>query len=148
MENLSSAPPAATGPPSPTILDAKLAQLTETRLPHIDHASLELHRALHHFRPITENYSSELYHESFNWDNLELPEEVKGEWYCVAFRSRRKANSDDHCKSTPLLASFTYIIHICNFLHSFYLYGLMTPVFHPASLNPAPLKPTVNSLHP
>lgn len=92
-------------PPSPTTLNTKLAQLTETRLPNIDQVSLELHRALHHFRPITEDYSSEPYHESFNWDDLELPENMEGEWYCVAFRSRRKANSDDHCKCITISVS-------------------------------------------
>ncbi|KAF8287382.1 hypothetical protein DL93DRAFT_2146838 [Clavulina sp. PMI_390] len=80
---------------SPNALETKLAQLTEARLPSINAASLALHQALHHFQPITDNYSAEPYHESFNWDDLELPEDVEGEWYIVAFRSRRKAGSED-----------------------------------------------------
>ena len=99
----------ATSPPSPRTLNAKLAQLaqlTEARLPHIDPASVALHRALHRFRPITEAYSSQPYHESFNWDDLELPEDVQGEWYCVAFRSRRKLHSDSQCACV-----FTYVTY-------------------------------------
>ena len=48
---------------------------TETRLPDIDPASLSLHRALHHFRPIDEQYAARPYSEAFNWDQLQLPEE-------------------------------------------------------------------------
>ena len=48
---------------------------TETRLPDIDPASLSLHHALHHFRPIDEQYAARPYSESFNWDQLQLPEE-------------------------------------------------------------------------
>ncbi|GJJ06189.1 hypothetical protein Clacol_000378 [Clathrus columnatus] len=71
---------------------------TETRLPDIDPASLSLHRALHYFRPLHDQYAATPYEESFNWDELELPEEDEREWYCVAFRSRRKDGSD----GTPL----------------------------------------------
>lgn len=84
---------------------------TETRLPDIDPASLSLHRALHHFRPINGHYASNPYNEAFNWDELELPVDDGGcmhnstcpsvsdafterEWYCVAFRSLRKDGSD------------------------------------------------------
>jgi hypothetical protein len=67
---------------------------TETRLPSIDPASLSLHKALHHFRPIDMNYSNLAYHEAFNWDELELPEDEEREWYCVVFRSKRKEGSD------------------------------------------------------
>ncbi|KAH6910428.1 hypothetical protein BKA70DRAFT_1221026 [Coprinopsis sp. MPI-PUGE-AT-0042] len=55
--------------------------ITATRLPDIDPASLSLHKALHHFQPVTSEYA-------------ELPEEDEREWYCVAFRSQRKAGSD------------------------------------------------------
>lgn len=67
---------------------------TESRLPSIDQASLALHRALHHFRPTTEEYAKTPYSEAFNWDELELPLEEEREWYCVVFRSRRRDGSD------------------------------------------------------
>ncbi|KAF8507467.1 hypothetical protein BU17DRAFT_57437 [Hysterangium stoloniferum] len=69
---------------------------TETRLPDIDPASLFLHRALHHFRPVDDKYAARPYDEAFNWDELELPEDEEREWYCVAFRSLRKDGSDGH----------------------------------------------------
>lgn len=67
---------------------------TDSRLPSIDNASLSLHRALHHFRPVTEEYATVPYSEAFNWDELQLPEDDEREWYCVAFRSKRKDGSD------------------------------------------------------
>ncbi|TRM69775.1 hypothetical protein BD626DRAFT_391523 [Schizophyllum amplum] len=72
--------------------------ITETRLPDIDPASLSLHKALHRFRPFNRKYASLPYAEAFNWSELELPEDEEREWYCVAFRSRRKDGSD----GTPL----------------------------------------------
>ncbi|KAJ7462296.1 hypothetical protein B0H11DRAFT_2241437 [Mycena galericulata] len=68
--------------------------ITQTRLPDIDPASLSLHKALHHFKPYNENYSGTPYDEAFNWDQLWLPEHEEREWYCVVFRSKRKAGSD------------------------------------------------------
>jgi hypothetical protein len=68
--------------------------ITATRLPDIDPASLSLHKALHHFQPVTSEYAEVPYDQAFNWDELELPEEEEREWYCVAFRSQRKAGSD------------------------------------------------------
>ncbi|KAJ7901819.1 hypothetical protein B0H14DRAFT_3723415 [Mycena olivaceomarginata] len=68
--------------------------VTETRLPDIDPASLSLHKALHYFRPRDENYARHPYSEGFNWDQLVLPEHEEREWYCVVFRSKRKAGSD------------------------------------------------------
>lgn len=68
--------------------------VTETRLPNIDPASLSLHKALHHFGPLSEDYASLPYTEAFNWSDLELPEDEEREWYCVVFRSRRKKGSD------------------------------------------------------
>ncbi|KAJ2969599.1 hypothetical protein NUW54_g12926 [Trametes sanguinea] len=53
-----------------------------------------LHRALHHFRPLTEDYATTPYAEAFNWDELELPADEEREWYCVVFRSKRKEGSD------------------------------------------------------
>ena len=80
--------PAFSSPSAPRPLS------TETRLPSIDPASLSLHRALHNFRPVTEEYSTVPYSEAFNWEELELPEDEEREWYCVAFRSKRKEGSD------------------------------------------------------
>ncbi|THV05074.1 hypothetical protein K435DRAFT_816647 [Dendrothele bispora CBS 962.96] len=68
--------------------------VTETRLPDIDPASLSLHKALHRFRPLNEDYAAKPYAEAFNWSELALPLEDEREWYCVVFRSKRKAGSD------------------------------------------------------
>ncbi|KAG6917827.1 hypothetical protein DXG01_000887 [Tephrocybe rancida] len=68
--------------------------VTETRLPDIDPASLSLHKALHHFKPLDANYVSTSYGEAFNWAQLVLPEDEEREWYCVVFRSKRKPGSD------------------------------------------------------
>ncbi|KAG1869822.1 hypothetical protein C8R48DRAFT_653348 [Suillus tomentosus] len=68
--------------------------LSETRLPDIDPVSLSLHKALHHFRPVTPYYAELPYDEAFNWSELELPEDEEREWYCVAFRSKRLPGSD------------------------------------------------------
>ncbi|ORY32494.1 hypothetical protein BCR39DRAFT_478691 [Naematelia encephala] len=65
----------------------------ETRLPDIDPASLALHQALHHFRPLNSGYAQEDYDKAFNWDELTLPKEIAREWYCVVFRSRRNPES-------------------------------------------------------
>jgi hypothetical protein len=53
---------------------------TKSFLPSIDQASLDLHRALHHFRPTSAGYASRPYAQAFNWDELELPEETEREW--------------------------------------------------------------------
>lgn len=81
-----------------------LVLTTETRLPDIDPVSLSLHRALHHFRPLNAEYAATPYADAFNWDELRLPEEEEREWYCVAFRSRRKegSNGDGMCFSKKL----------------------------------------------
>jgi hypothetical protein len=86
--------------------------LTETRIPHIDPASLSLHKALHHFRPLNANYATVPYGEAFNWAELELPEHEEREWYCVAFRSKREVGSDGSCSSFPLLPALlqTYFV--------------------------------------
>ncbi|KAH9847143.1 hypothetical protein C2E23DRAFT_863518 [Lenzites betulinus] len=80
--------PAFSSPSAPRPLS------TESRLPSIDQASLALHRALHHFRPVTEEYAKTPYPDAFNWSELELPLEEEREWYCVVFRSRRRDGSD------------------------------------------------------
>ena len=67
---------------------------TETHLPSIDPVSLSLHRALHKFKPVDDKYAGTPYGVSFNWAQLELPEDEERDWYCVAFRSRRKPGSD------------------------------------------------------
>ncbi|TXT15588.1 hypothetical protein VHUM_00091 [Vanrija humicola] len=66
----------------------------DTRLPHIDPASLALHQALHHFHPVDNHYASTEYPEAFNWRDLSLPEDVEREWYVVVFRSRRRPESE------------------------------------------------------
>jgi len=65
----------------------------ETRLPNIDPASLALHQALHHFRPLDKHYAARSYDEAFNWDQLSLSKDISREWYCVVFRSRRRPES-------------------------------------------------------
>ncbi|KAJ2931480.1 hypothetical protein H1R20_g5597, partial [Candolleomyces eurysporus] len=80
--------------PAPALSPAHPPLITETRLPDIDPVSLSLHKALHHFRPLTSDYAEIPYGEAFNWLDLNLPEEEEREWYCVAFRSQRKAGSD------------------------------------------------------
>jgi hypothetical protein len=67
---------------------------TETRLPDIDPVSLSLHKALHHFRPLSSDYASTPYADAFNWHELELPIDEEREWYCVAFVSKRKDGSN------------------------------------------------------
>lgn len=67
---------------------------TETHLPDIDPASLSLHKALHKFQPVTDEYAETPYEEAFNWGELELPLDTEREWYAVVFRSKRKEGSD------------------------------------------------------
>ena len=69
-----------------------------TRLPDIGVASLSLHKALHHFRPLTDAYADMPYTKGFNWDDLELPENDEGEWYIVVFRIKRKDGRDGGCQ--------------------------------------------------
>ncbi|KAI0743601.1 hypothetical protein C8Q80DRAFT_1220556 [Daedaleopsis nitida] len=86
--NYSTSSPAFSSPSAPRPLS------TDSRLPSIDQASLSLHRALHNFHPITDEYATMPYKEAFNWEELELPEEDEREWYTVAFRSKRREGSD------------------------------------------------------
>lgn len=72
--------------------------VTKTRLPDIDPASLSLHKALHQFKPLTPDYAVTSYTDAFNWEELLLPEAEEREWYCVVFRSKRKAGSDGGCE--------------------------------------------------
>jgi hypothetical protein len=82
---------------------------TETRLPDIDPVSLSLHKALHNFRPATQDYAAVPYDEAFNWSELKLPSQEDREWYCVVFRSQRKGGSDSDCKF-PTIISFALLI--------------------------------------
>ncbi|EEB95254.1 hypothetical protein MPER_05805, partial [Moniliophthora perniciosa FA553] len=88
---LSSLPPHVASLPTPSEYPPLV---TETHLPDIDPASLSLHKALHHFRPLDDQYASTPYADAFNWGQLTLPEDEEREWYCVVFRSKRKAGSD------------------------------------------------------
>ena len=78
----------------PPIITDRPPLATETRLPDIDPVSLSLHKALHYFRPLSEDYAGLPYHFAFNWSELELPEDEEREWYAVVFRSRREKGSD------------------------------------------------------
>ncbi|KAJ4483458.1 hypothetical protein J3R30DRAFT_3284103 [Lentinula aciculospora] len=78
----------------PELPDEHPPLVTETRLPDIDPASLSLHKTLHRFRPLDSHYSEKPYAEAFNWQELSLPIDEEREWYCVVFRSKRKAGSD------------------------------------------------------
>ncbi|TDL26121.1 hypothetical protein BD410DRAFT_895548 [Rickenella mellea] len=92
---ISSLPPTVPGIVIPT---RNPPMVTETRLPDIDPVSLSLHKALHYFRPYNSKYASLPYATAFNWSELTLPINEEREWYCVAFRSKRKVGSD----GTPL----------------------------------------------
>ncbi|KAG5653039.1 hypothetical protein H0H81_002556 [Sphagnurus paluster] len=81
--------------PSEPIASGHPPLLTEIRLPDIDRASLSLHKALFNFKPIDAEYVNKSYAEAFNWSSLMLPEEEEREWYCVVFRSKRRAGSDN-----------------------------------------------------
>ena len=105
---ISSLPIHAQHPPTstsdPTRNGAPAVLTTSTRLPDIDPVSLSLHRALHYFRPLDEKYASRPYDEAFNWSELRLPEDEEREWYCVAFRSRRKQGSDGDGEKTTFFS--------------------------------------------
>ncbi|KIJ67720.1 hypothetical protein HYDPIDRAFT_83984 [Hydnomerulius pinastri MD-312] len=88
---LSSLPRGLRAPPIPS---ERPPLITETRLPNIDPVSLSLHKALHHFHPLGDDYAGLSYPQAFNWSELELPEEEEREWYGVVFRSKRKPGSD------------------------------------------------------
>ena len=97
---LSSLPYGLSHTPAPSLDQPPLT--TETHLPDIDPASLSLHKALHYFSPISHQYATQSYAESFNWDALRLPEEHEREWYVVAFYSKRKLGSDSGRESTSI----------------------------------------------
>lgn len=66
---------------------------TTSRLPSIDPASISLHNALYHFKPISRDYAYSDYKDAFNWNELILDVNVEREWYIVAFRSTRAKGS-------------------------------------------------------
>jgi len=68
--------------------------MTEVRLPDIHPTSLSLHKALHNFKPVTPDYANTPYEQAFNWSELRLPKDEEWEWFCAAFRSKRKVGSD------------------------------------------------------
>jgi hypothetical protein len=95
--------------PNPTSSSGRVPKGTVAHLPDIDHPSLSLHKALHKFTPITENYAAVSYAEAFNWDELDLPEEDEHEWYCVAFRSLRRRGSENG-RQSPCLCPTTCVL--------------------------------------
>jgi hypothetical protein len=78
----------------PHTLEASPDQPPPPTSSDLDPASLSLHRALHHFSPITPYYATQPYAESFNWASLVLPEDQEREWYAVVFKSKRRPGSD------------------------------------------------------
>ncbi len=105
-------------PPAPAPNAEYPPLVTETRLPDIDPASLSLHKALHHFKPLNGEYAALPYEEAFNWAELELPEDDEREWYCVVFRSKRKAGSDSGRKSRTYLPNILLILIFLSLLSS------------------------------
>jgi hypothetical protein len=95
---LSSLPDTVSLPP-PTVSTGRVPKTTKSRLPDIDPASLSLHKALHNFAHVTEDYTTAPYENAFNWNDLELPEDVEREWYSITFRSTRKQGSETSCQS-------------------------------------------------
>jgi hypothetical protein len=91
-------PPRLSSLPDSISPDTPTNHHTTNRLPHIDPASLSLHKSLHKFGPLTLEYASTPYADAFNWAEMSLPEEEEREWYCVVFRSKRKAGGDETCK--------------------------------------------------
>ncbi|EKM80941.1 hypothetical protein AGABI1DRAFT_112645 [Agaricus bisporus var. burnettii JB137-S8] len=88
-------PPRLSSLPDNILPDTSIDHQTANRLPHIDPASLSLHKSLHRFRPLTSDYASMTYADAFNWAEMSLPAEEEREWYCVVFRSRRKPGNDE-----------------------------------------------------
>lgn len=105
---LSSLPQNVSAPPVP--ID-RPPLVTETRLPDIDPVSLSLHKALHHFRPLSEDYAGLPYALAFNWSELELTEDEEREWYAVVFRSRRKKGSDSSRKQIRVPSQNQQVSH-------------------------------------
>ena len=56
--------------------------------------TLELHKALHLFRPVTEHYASVPFAEAFNWDEITLPEDIERDWFAVVIYSKQQDGSN------------------------------------------------------
>ncbi|ORX34235.1 hypothetical protein BD324DRAFT_173468 [Kockovaella imperatae] len=62
----------------------------------LDRPSMILQQTLEGFRASSSRYATERYDIAFNWTDLEgLPLDMHREWYCVVFRSKRKASSSN-----------------------------------------------------
>ncbi len=94
-------------------LDKYPFMVTETRLPDIDPVSLSLHNALHFFRPFDAKYAAQDYASAFNWSELRLPVEEERDWYCVAFRSKRKDGSDGSRKPFRVIPPHQTLTWFC-----------------------------------
>lgn len=70
----------------------------------VDEASKMLSRALVNFKHVSDDYARQPYEKAFNWDEIELPENIEKEFYCVAFRSRRKPDVDTDLYTADRLA--------------------------------------------
>lgn len=109
---LSSLPEGLSHIPNPSPDNPPLT--SDTRLPNIDPVSLSLHKALHHFKPLDSTYATTNYIEAFNWSELQLPVDEEREWYCVAFRSKRRSGSDSgrKCHDIFILNSILIIFQL------------------------------------
>lgn len=66
-----------------------------TYQPDYSAATLALHRALHHFRSVTDNHSETPFEEAFNWDELYLPVDAEREWFATVTYSKAADGSND-----------------------------------------------------
>ncbi|EOQ99896.1 hypothetical protein J056_001438 [Wallemia ichthyophaga EXF-994] len=90
-------------PPLETAIDFGVTAISQTT-ESIDEASKLLSRALASFKHVTDDYATLPYEVSFNWDEIELPEDLEKEYYCVVFRSKRKADVDPDLYTADRLA--------------------------------------------
>lgn len=85
--------------------------------PSLDASSLSLQKALLKFAPLFTAYADIPYAEAFNWSELSLPLSEEREWYCVAFRSKRRAGSDSQGDFWPTLVLTFSEIQLTQALH-------------------------------
>ncbi|TIB63500.1 hypothetical protein E3P78_01732 [Wallemia ichthyophaga] len=90
-------------PPLETAIDFGVTAISQTT-ESIDEASKLLSRALASFKHVTDDYATLPYEVSFNWDEIELPEDLEKEYHCVVFRSKRKADVDPDLYTADRLA--------------------------------------------
>ena len=88
-------PPPASSPsaryeeiPEPT--SSYLPFRIETFSSEVAAMTMELHKALHRFRPVSDQYASMPFNEAFNWEELELPEEIERDWFAVVIQSKQR----------------------------------------------------------